>query len=153
MDFAIWLLFHRIYRTSCKPAHILCHGYQRSSGPIADDDQGALLGIPGIVLHYPNSHVGTLKSRPWSDLLNLLGKDGEQIMLDLILNCAVYAGVESGKGNFYQLSGMLLLQICCGAAGLTASRSSDDRSTAPGGEEVHPSYFSSRCWPYSVESR
>lgn len=69
----------------------------------------ALPGIPGIVLHYPNSHVGTLKSRPWSDLLNLLGKDGEQIMLEMILECGIYVPVESGKGNYYQISGKLSL--------------------------------------------
>ena len=28
-------------------------------------------------------------------------------MLDLLLDCAVYAGVEKGQGNFYQLSGKL----------------------------------------------
>ncbi|KAL8770748.1 MAG: hypothetical protein Q9209_003615 [Squamulea sp. 1 TL-2023] len=47
--------------------------------------EGALSGIPGIALHYPNSHVSTLKKRPWSELPNLLGKDGEQIVLDLLL--------------------------------------------------------------------
>ncbi|KAL8703103.1 MAG: hypothetical protein Q9201_003694, partial [Fulgogasparrea decipioides] len=79
--------------------------------PASNDEQGALTGIPGLVLHYPNSHVGTLKSRPWTELLNLLGKDGEQIMLDLILDCAIYMGVESGKGIFYQLSGIPLTEL------------------------------------------
>lgn len=105
VDFALWLLFHRIHRSSHRPLHILCHGYQRSHAQIINDEQIALPGIPGIVLHYPNSHVGTLKSRPWSDLLNLLGKDGEQIMLEMILECGIYVPVESGKGNYYQLSG------------------------------------------------
>ncbi|KAI4182459.1 MAG: hypothetical protein LQ348_004847 [Seirophora lacunosa] len=107
VDFAIWSLFHRKCRNPHKPAHILCHGYQRTNAPFADDDQTALPGIPGVVLHYPNSHVGTLKSRPWSDLLNLLGKDGEQIMLDLLLDCSVYVAVERGQGNYYQLSDVL----------------------------------------------
>lgn len=84
---------------------MLCHGYQRTNGPLAGDDHGTLPGIPGIVLHYPNSHVGTLKSRPWTNLLNLLGKDGEKIMLELILDCAIYAAVEKGLDNYYQLSG------------------------------------------------
>lgn len=73
--------------------------------PKTDDNQEGLSGIPGVALHYPNSHVGTLKTRPWSDLLNLLGKDGEQVMLDLLLHCAIFAGVTNGKGNYYQLSG------------------------------------------------
>ncbi|KAL8690402.1 MAG: hypothetical protein Q9218_004144 [Villophora microphyllina] len=107
IDFAIWLLFHRIHRNSHKPIHMLCHGYQRIKGPVPDDEQGTLVGIPGLVLHYPNSHVGTLKSRPWTDLLSFLGQDGEQIMLGLILDGAVYMGVDSGKGNYYQLSDVL----------------------------------------------
>lgn len=85
--------------------HMLCHGYQRVKPSIPNDEQGALAGIPGLVLHYPNSHVGTLKSRPWTALLNLVGKDGEQIMLDLMLECGIYMGVDNGKGNYYQLSG------------------------------------------------
>ncbi|KAL9002381.1 MAG: hypothetical protein Q9188_004680 [Gyalolechia gomerana] len=94
---------------------------------IADDEQIALPGIPGLVLHYPNSHVGTLKSRLWSDLLNLLGKDGEQIMLETILECAIYAPVESGKGNYYQLSGVPMtdLQPMAAIKPSDAIRSSD----------------------------
>ncbi|KAL8655691.1 MAG: hypothetical protein Q9226_002939 [Calogaya cf. arnoldii] len=91
--------------------HMLCHGYQRRNVRMYNDEQGTLSGIPGIALHYPNSHVGTLKSKSWSDILNLLGKDGEQIMLDLLIDCAVYAGVENGQGNFYQLSGVPLTEL------------------------------------------
>ncbi|KAL8680445.1 MAG: hypothetical protein Q9186_003343 [Xanthomendoza sp. 1 TL-2023] len=111
VDFAIWLLFHRIHRQAYKPMHMLCHGYQRRAAPMFNNEQEGLKGIPGVALHYPNSHVATLKRRPWSDLLNLLGKDGEQIMLDLLLECAIYAGVENGKGNFYQLSGVPLSEL------------------------------------------
>lgn len=84
---------------------MLCHGYQRTKAPVLHEEQTTLVGIPGLVLHYPNSHVRTLKTRPWTDLLNFLGKDGEQIMLDLLLNAAVYMSVENGRGNYYQLSG------------------------------------------------
>ncbi|KAL8811751.1 MAG: hypothetical protein Q9223_002113 [Gallowayella weberi] len=108
VDFAIWLLFHRIHRQAYKPRHMLCHGYQRRAAPMFSDNPEGLSVIPGVALHYPNSHVATLKSRSWSVLLNLLGKDGEQIMLDLLLECAIYAGVENGKGNFYQLSGRIM---------------------------------------------
>ncbi|KAL8950083.1 MAG: hypothetical protein Q9222_003867 [Ikaeria aurantiellina] len=105
VDFAIWLLFHRIHRNVHKPPHVLCHGYQRRSGSMLDEEQKVLSGIPGLVLHCPNGHVGTLKNRPWTDLLNLLGKNGEQIMLDMLLGCAIYLSVENGEGNYYQLSG------------------------------------------------
>ncbi|KAL9578805.1 MAG: hypothetical protein Q9212_005488, partial [Teloschistes hypoglaucus] len=107
IDFAIWLLFHRVHRHSHKPMHMLCHGYQRMKAPVLHEEQTTLVGIPGLVLHYPNSHVRTLKTRPWTDLLNFLGKDGEQIMLDLLLNAAVYMSVENGRGNYYQLSDVL----------------------------------------------
>ncbi|KAL8798147.1 MAG: hypothetical protein Q9182_006915 [Xanthomendoza sp. 2 TL-2023] len=108
VDFAIWLLFHRIHRQAYRPMHMLCHGYQRRVAPMFSNNQEGLSVIPGVALHYPNSHVGTLKSRSWSDLLNLLGRDGEQIMLDLLLECAIYASVENGKGNYYQLSGRIM---------------------------------------------
>ncbi len=97
---------------------------------MCNDDHGALLGIPGIALHYPNSHVGTLKRRPWSDLPSLLGKDGEQIMLDLLLECAVYAGVENGQGNFYQLSGKLTSNNAITDFFIDMFRSPIDRITA-----------------------
>lgn len=64
-----------------------------------------MAGIPGITSHYPNSHVSTIRSALWADVLNLLGKEGERIMLDLVLDCGVFIAVESGRGNFYQLSG------------------------------------------------
>ena len=62
-------------------------------------------GIPGITSHYPNSHVSTIKSALWVDVLNLLGKEGERILLDLVLDCGIFIAVEHGRGNFYQLSG------------------------------------------------
>ncbi|KAI4252946.1 MAG: hypothetical protein LQ352_003992 [Teloschistes flavicans] len=111
IDFAIWLLFHRVHRHSHKPMHLLCHGYQRMKGPVLDEQRTTLVDISGLVLHYPNSHVGALKTRPWTDLLNLLGKDGEQIVLDLLLNAAVYTSVESGRGNYYQLSGTPMTEL------------------------------------------
>ena len=106
IDFAIWLLFHRVYRHIHRPPHMLCHGYQRARGPQqVGDELCAVAGIPGIVSHYPNSNVSTLKSAIWNDALNLLGKESEQVMLDMIIQCGIFVKVESGKGNFYQLSG------------------------------------------------
>lgn len=99
-----------------------------------NDDQGTLSGIPGIALHYPNSHVGTLKKKPWSDLLNLLGKDGEQIMLDLLLECAVYAAVENGQGNLYQLSGRPTFDKIITNSLNNVHRGSIDRATAYGSQ-------------------
>ena len=35
----------------------------------------------------------------------LLGKEGDRIMLDLLVDCAIFRSVKAGKGNLYQLSG------------------------------------------------
>jgi len=49
--------------------------------------------------------VNTVKSATWADVLGLLGKEGNKIMLDLFLNCGVFVIVKNGRGNLYQLSG------------------------------------------------
>lgn len=64
-----------------------------------------MASIPGVVSHYPNSHVSTLKDSVWADVLGLLGKEGERIMLDLILKFGIFVAVESGRENYYQLCG------------------------------------------------
>ena len=106
IDFAIWLLFHRIHRHVHKPPHMLCYGYQRAGNPTPiHGDQCALAGIPGIVSHYPNSNVNILKNAFWTETLGLLGSDGERIMLDLVLDCGVFVAASEGRGNYFQLSG------------------------------------------------
>jgi len=106
IDFAIWLLFHRIHQQAHRPPHMLCHGYQRAGNPRRiNEDHCALAGIPGLVSHYPNGNVDALKDGAWSELLGLLGKEGDRIMLDLILECGIFVAVDGGRGNVYQLSG------------------------------------------------
>lgn len=85
---------------------MLCHGYQRASGPRQlNEDHGAMAGIPGVISHYPNNNVNVLKGTAWTRILGLLGKDGERIMLDMVLNAGIFAAVDGGRGNYYQLSG------------------------------------------------
>lgn len=106
VDFAIWLLFYRLHRNIYRPPHLFCHGYRRAHAPgKINEDHGAMASIPGVVSHYPNSHVSTLKNTLWADVLGLLGKEGERIMLDLILEFGIYVAVESGRENYYQLCG------------------------------------------------
>ena len=106
MDFAVWLLFHKLHRSSHRPLHLLCHGFQRAGSPHeAGRDHCAASGIPGLVSLYPNDHVATIKGALWSRLLEVLGREGEHIMLDLILGCGIYIPLKSGKDNYYQLSG------------------------------------------------
>lgn len=106
IDFAIWLLFNKIHQQSFRPSHMLCHGYQRARGSKqSGNDQYTMAGIPGIVPHYPNDNVSILKGAQWNKVLNLLGKDSERVMLNMIICCGIYVMVENGRGNFYQLSG------------------------------------------------
>ena len=35
----------------------------------------------------------------------LLGKSGERIMLDLLLDCAIFVPVKAGFDNYYQRNG------------------------------------------------
>jgi telomerase reverse transcriptase len=64
--------------------------------------------IPGVVSTYPNHLVTAIKCTPWPQLLALLGKEGERVMIDLILDCGIFQSVESGRGNYFQLSGRFL---------------------------------------------
>lgn len=106
IDFAIWLLFHKRHRRTHRPPHMLCHGYQRASTPRHfNKDHCAVAGIPGIISHFPNTNVSNLKDANWAMILSLLGKEGDRIMLDLVLDCGIFVAVTEGRGNFYQLSG------------------------------------------------
>ena len=66
------------------------------------------IGALGLEIFRPNSNVATLKSFAWNDLLNLLGKDGDKMMLDLVLHCGIFATVQSGRDNLVQISGTRL---------------------------------------------
>ncbi|MCJ1474607.1 hypothetical protein MMC13_003267 [Lambiella insularis] len=106
VDFAVWLLFNKIHRQILKPPHILCHGYQRASAPrIVCEDCSAVGGIPGLMSLYPNPYVATIKGPVWGHLLKVLGKVGDRVMLDLILDCGLFSALDTGKDNYYQLSG------------------------------------------------
>lgn len=84
-------------------------------------DLGAAGVIPGIVSHYPNDHVNTLKGPGWTSILNLLGKEAERIMLDLLLDNDIFVPVATGSGNYYQLSGKCEASPLGGHVRLTTS--------------------------------
>ena len=46
-----------------------------------------------------------MKEAPWTQVLTIMGQEGERAMIDLILDCGVYVNVESGRGTYHQLSG------------------------------------------------
>ena len=106
IDFAIWYLFYRRHRHEHKPPQIICHGYQRANNPgQLGHEHCAMAGIPGLLSNYPNANVDTLKSVAWAEILSLLGKEGNRIMLDMVFNTGLFVAIEGGQGNYYQLSG------------------------------------------------
>ncbi|KAI0141095.1 hypothetical protein F4776DRAFT_614090 [Hypoxylon sp. NC0597] len=46
-----------------------------------------------------------LKQQPWPQLLSLMGESGERIMLDLLLDCAIFVPLKAGANNLCQISG------------------------------------------------
>jgi hypothetical protein len=105
IDFVIWLQFRRRIPPS-KPQHMLCQGFERASVAGHNGlDLSVAPGIPGIMSHYPNPHIETLTSMAWCKLLSLLGRGGDLIMVDLLLDCGVFVPALDGIHGLRQLSG------------------------------------------------
>ncbi|SPO00927.1 related to telomerase reverse transcriptase [Cephalotrichum gorgonifer] len=111
VDFSTWLLFSQDNSKWVRPNHLLCDGFRKTTGPDIQRQDDFLDGrpsIPGLFPIYPNHQAQALKRAPWPQLLVLLGKAGERIMVDLLLDCAVFVVVFAGTGNMWQLSGVPL---------------------------------------------
>ncbi|KIX93323.1 uncharacterized protein Z520_10966 [Fonsecaea multimorphosa CBS 102226] len=113
VDFVIWSLFKGNFANRVRPQHILCHGLQRG---ILPQDHGYQHGgpapfLPGIIRKHPNDNLITLKSSPWSDILSLLGADGEVIFASLLLDCGVFTRIAGGRDNYFQLSGVPISEL------------------------------------------
>lgn len=100
MDFVIWLLFSREKAPSKRPQHLLCDGFRKGVAQHASASS-----IQGLYSLYFNERVANIKQAPWPQLLHLLGKSGEGMMINLLLDCSIFLPVEAGQGNYYQLSG------------------------------------------------
>ncbi|KAF4335718.1 telomerase reverse transcriptase [Fusarium beomiforme] len=107
VDFVVWLLFSRDVQVGRRPKHLLCDGFRKSAGP---EDQGTT-NIPGLFSLYPNSNVQVLREAPWPQLLALLGKAGEKIMINLLVDASIYLAVEAGFNNYHQLTGVPLAEL------------------------------------------
>jgi telomerase reverse transcriptase len=46
-----------------------------------------------------------MKAAPWTQVLTLMGREGERTMIDMILDCGVFISIEAGTGSYHQLSG------------------------------------------------
>ena len=104
VDFVIWLLFEKEKKAGGWPKHLLADGFRRNAA-LRPDGTAAPHSIPGIYSVHVNHRVQSLKESPWPQLLALLGREGERIMIDLLLDCSIFASVEVGRGNYRQLSG------------------------------------------------
>ncbi|KAF2630853.1 hypothetical protein BU25DRAFT_249279 [Macroventuria anomochaeta] len=105
VDFVIWRLFKR--SSSHKLHHLLCHGFERSGSAYRrnDVDGDVASSIPGLVARYPNSYVHALKGPLWCRLHAVLGEGGDRIMIDLLMDCAIFRPVDDKFANYYQMSG------------------------------------------------
>ena len=111
VDFAIIQLF-KIHR-SFYPPHRLCDGYLRNhvydgGGPAhigVGDAVGTRLGMSNVIIKSPNENVKVLKGKVWEDLLKLLGKGADGVVLELLIECGIFTPLEGGRHCYYQLSG------------------------------------------------
>ncbi|KAF4829078.1 Telomerase reverse transcriptase [Colletotrichum tropicale] len=105
VNFVIWQLFSS-NQSGGWPRHLLCDGFRRYAQNAGNPREPRNGDWPsGLYPVHPNHFVQTLKASPWPQLLMLLGKSGEQIMIDLLIDTAIFLPAQAGVGNMYQLSG------------------------------------------------
>ncbi|TWU77862.1 hypothetical protein ED733_003460 [Metarhizium rileyi] len=111
VDFAIWSLFQRVKRPGAWPKHLLCDGFRKRTKE--GDPYGT--SIPDVYSLYPNHHAAALRQAPWQQVLALLGRSGQKVMADLLIERSIFVTVETGIGNYYQISGIPLSELdLCG---------------------------------------
>ncbi|TAQ91363.1 hypothetical protein B7494_g281 [Chlorociboria aeruginascens] len=109
VDFSIWLIFSQSHKSNGNISHLLCQGFRRDfSAGAVHRDENLTSAIPGLACTHPNSHVMSMKQPQWTWVLALMGKEGERMMIDLILDCGIFVSLEGGCGSYYQLSGLPL---------------------------------------------
>ncbi|GLA36047.1 hypothetical protein AnigIFM63309_001705 [Aspergillus niger] len=109
VDFVISSLFNRDRFSRQKPLHLLTRGYRRvSAHPAHYRNRTVSCSIAGLEVQFPNDNVQQLKQAPWTEVLGLLGDNGEEIMLKLLLDCGIFMAVDQKRGIYFQLSGLPL---------------------------------------------
>lgn len=69
-----------------------------------------MCSIPGVLAACP-SHADMLKQPQWCAILSHLKERGDRIMIDLLLDCAIFVPVDGDGGNYYQISGMPISMV------------------------------------------
>ncbi|KAI1262968.1 hypothetical protein F5Y18DRAFT_138184 [Xylariaceae sp. FL1019] len=98
VEFVIRSLFKR-EKSAKWPDHMLCDGFRRN-------------GVLGLRSIRSNPYVEALQQTPWPELLALLGDSGDRIMIDLLLDCAVFLTIDAHTNNVCQVSGKPLSNVC-----------------------------------------
>ncbi|KAE8444198.1 hypothetical protein EG329_000795 [Mollisiaceae sp. DMI_Dod_QoI] len=112
IDFGIWLMFSKTPKSNRKVQHLLCQGFQKDvTARHVNRGELATSAIPGVASIYLNDHVTSMKAWPWPQVLALFGKQGERMMIDLILDCGIFIPVENAYGSYHQLSGQPLGEL------------------------------------------
>ncbi len=131
VDFVVWLLFRR-NQPYGKPQHLLCQGFERASAAGQKGlDMTVAPGIPGIICHYPNHHIEVLTSPVWCQLLSTLGRGGDLIMVDLLVECALFYPSFPDSSRLQQLSGIPLTKISPLSQATTPSDAPQTPTTKP----------------------
>lgn len=97
VEYVVRTIFNR-EKTVKWPDHLLCDGFRRDGS----------LGLRAV---RPNHYVEALQQPPWPQLLALLGESGDRIMIDLLLDCAIFEPLSVGINNVCQISGKSLSNI------------------------------------------
>ncbi|GKZ38872.1 hypothetical protein AbraIFM66950_011420 [Aspergillus brasiliensis] len=79
-----------------------------SAHPAHGRNRTLACSVPGLEAQFPNDNVQQLKQAPWTEVLGLLGDNGEEIMLKLLLDCGIFVAVDQQRGIYFQLSGLPL---------------------------------------------
>ncbi|KFY76636.1 hypothetical protein V499_03767 [Pseudogymnoascus sp. VKM F-103] len=106
VDFAVWLLFNNSTRENTSIKHLLCQGFSKIPSAGRMDANNA--AVRRLVPVFPNKHFDELKLDPWPQVLGLLGKGGDRVMIDLLVDCGIFLAAGNGRGNYYQICGMYL---------------------------------------------
>ncbi|KGO41911.1 Telomere reverse transcriptase [Penicillium expansum] len=136
VDFVIWKLFNHNNGTYQKPEHLLTHGFQRPYNGL----NAQHTNVPGIVSQFPNQNVRVLKEGAWAEVLGLLGSNGEEIMMQLLFDCGIFAPINARKGIYYQLSGLPLsvLEPLSNASLVTNGSAATDQDPMSVTGQKHP---------------
>ncbi|KAL6709686.1 Telomerase reverse transcriptase [Coniothyrium glycines] len=111
VDFVVWRLFRRA--SNHRPTHLLCHGFQRSAHGRHPKGEGDAVtsSIPGLLERHPNEYVRAFKGPLWCRLHALLGQGGDRIMMDMLMDCAVFMPIEGDRDNYIQLCGLPISDV------------------------------------------